>query len=298
MGAYFRYEDFDNALKYLHEALRSYPGIPDAEAAPIYNTIGLSYRKLGIYDSAEHYFRRIYDFALKKKDSAWIGIAQGNIGINYYHQQRYAEAIPLIQQDIRLSLATHQLKNAAGSMYILGAIYYDQYKISESESILHEALAICENRSFWPDYVLAGQLYGQLYKVYAAKNDMRNAYLYADSAIHARDSLEVQFNALSVSRGQEKVEIVQRQLEAEQLASQKQLQEWIRNSLLAGIILLTIIGVLFINRQRLKQKKLEAEKKKMPKPNSTRPPSNWIISAIALPKKTRSLNILLSNSKN
>jgi DNA-binding CsgD family transcriptional regulator len=259
-SSYYSYDDIDNTIKYLQMALFT-KSRDNRVLNTINNTLGLCYRKLKQYDSSEWYFRKVYENAVQKNDSAWIGIAAGNIGINYFHQKRYDDAIPLLEKDISFSMATHQLREVAGSMGILATIYYDKKDYDKSEKLLNQAVSLVEPKSFWPYYPLAEQLYTQLYKTYAAKNDMRKAYLYADSALVAKDSLVSQFNAITLSKAKEKAELAQHTLEVEKLANQHRMQTLIRDSLVAGILLITIIGILFINRQRLKQKKLEAEKR-------------------------------------
>jgi DNA-binding CsgD family transcriptional regulator len=257
-SAYYIYEDYENAVKYLTEAIATKPAGKNEYRYVLYNTLALCYRKLNKYDSSEFYFRKVYE----GNDPQWVSIAAGNIGINYYYEKRYAEAIPLIERDIDKSLATNQnLKNAANSMCVLATIYYLQNDLDKSEQLLVKALNICEHKAFWPNYELAGHLYTQLYKVYAARNNMRLAYLYADSALTAKDSASSQYNSLNLTKARERTDFVQHKLEAEQLMNQKKIQSLIRDCLVAGIFLLTIIGILFINRQRLKQKKLDAEKK-------------------------------------
>lgn len=259
-SSYYSYDDNENAIKYLHDALATNAPTNGLNST-INNTLGLCYRKLKNYDSSEWYFRRTYENAIKTNDVAWIGIAAGNIGITYYLQQRYEDAIPLLEKDIDLSLKTTQIKEAAGSMGILGSIYYHKNDLDKAEKLLTEAIRLGESKSFWPNYALAEQLFTQLYKVYAAKNDMHRAYLYADSALVAKDSVVAQTNSINLIKAKEKAELAEHTLEMEKLANQEKLQVLIRDSLVIGILLISVIGVLFINRQRLHQKKLEAEKK-------------------------------------
>jgi len=262
-GAYFGNEDYDNAIKYFREALNT-KKIENTNLDlfnTIYNSIGLCYRNLNKYDTAEWYFQVLYDSAEKRKDIAWEGIAAGNIGNIFFHEKKYAEAIPMLEQDINLGLVTTQVKSAVGSMYVLSMVYFYQNDVNKSEELLKKALNISESSGFWPDYILEDEIYTQLSKVYAVKNDIRSAYLYADSALTAKDSVLAAHNALSIAKSQEKIDYINHKMETSKLAGEKSMQELIRNCLVACILMICIIGVLFINRQRLKQKKLEAEKK-------------------------------------
>ncbi len=216
-GAYYRYDDIDNAIKFLKAAVATPAPDTNILRYTTENTIGLCYRKIKNYDSSEWYFRKVYDEAKRNNDSVWIGIAGGNIGITYFYQKRYEEAKPLLEKDIEYGLAHRIIQNAAASMYILASIYYDENNIDKAKEIITNALSICESKPFWPKYPLAEQLYTLLYKIYAAQNDMRNAYLYADSALTAKDSVVSQFNSLSLTKAQEKAEFDQHKIEEEQL---------------------------------------------------------------------------------
>ncbi len=267
-SAYYSYGDLENAIKFLEESARNKAMDKEPLYYSIYNSIGLSFRRLKIYDSSEWYFQKVYKDAIKSNDTVWTGIIGGNIGITYFYENRYAEAIPLLEKDIASGLAHHVIQNAAGSIYYLATIYYNQGKYDSAERIAGYALQICEGKPFWPKYQLADQLFTILSKVYAAKNDMRRAYLYADSAITAKDSVSAQFNALNLTKAQEKIDYVQHQLEAEQLETsklalaKKRNESWFLAASIA-LMLLVIIGILRTNKkQKATNELLSAEKKK------------------------------------
>ncbi len=255
---YFAYEDYDNALKYLYIALETMPLFKNDKSYSIYTTIGLCYRKMGKYDSSDKYFQKVYT----GDDNEWKNIAGGNIGINYYYEKRFDEAIPLLENDISVSISTNNnIRNAANSLYVLAMIYHVRGEYDKSEKLLNQGLDICRYRRFWPDYQIAEHIYSQLYKVYVAKNNFHLAALYADSAFNAKDSAHARNNAIKLTKAQEKVDFAQHKLVTEKLIYQKEKYEFLQYALMAGIILLLIIGILFINRQKLLRNKLVTEKK-------------------------------------
>lgn len=255
---YYAYEDYDNALKYLYLALATKPMPNDDQLNSINTTLGLCYRKMWKYDSSDKYFQKVYS----GNNAEWKNIAGGNIGINYFYENRFDEAIPLLENDISVSIATNNnIRNAANSLYVLSMIYYARGEFDKSEKLLQKGLDICRYRKFWPDYSIAEHIYTQLYKVNSAKNNFHLAALYADSAFNAKDSAHARFNSLKLSKAQEKVDFAQHKLETEKLIYQKEKYEFVQYALLAGIILLLIIGILFINRQKLLRNKLETDKK-------------------------------------
>ncbi|MCW3123925.1 MAG: hypothetical protein JWQ38_3417 [Flavipsychrobacter sp.] len=259
-SAYLRYGDMDNAIKYLKEAAGTKKGTLDIYLT-IYNSLGLCYRKTGKYDSAEFYLRKVYNEAIQRGDTIWLGIAGGNIGITYYLQKRYAEAIPLLEKDIEVGLSHHVIQNAAGSMCTLASIYFANNEPDKCEATVLKALSICESKPFWPNYNLAEQMFTLLYKVYAAKNDMRRAYLYADSAIMAKDSVAARLNSLNLTKAQEKSAFDQQKIEAEKLEISQIALAKKRNEnifFIAGIVIMLVVIIIIIRNYRL----LSAEKHK------------------------------------
>ena len=255
-GAFYRYADYENAIKYLQEAWRAKRSINKNMYCSIFNTIGLAYRNMHKYDSALLYFQRTHDEAEKLHNIPYIGITTGNIGITYYMQGKYDDAIPLLKEDIATSMATTQVKNAAGSMAILATIYNDKHNYTEAESLLTNAVSICENKPFWPDYPLSEQLFTQLAKVYSVKGDYHGAYLYSDSALTAKDSVSSRNNSLTLANAHDKIEFAQHKLIAEQLQNQIKIdgleigKKRIEiNFFFVGIAALLLV-ILFIARER------------------------------------------------
>jgi len=256
--AYYNYEDYQNAIKYLKQALATQPSAHKDLFFALHNTLGVCYRKLGMYDSADWYFRKV----LEKKDVPYNGIAKENIGINYFYQGRYDEAIPLLEEEVSRSITDkNNIKNAANSLWILSRIALLRGDVAKAEALVLQGLRLAQAKKFWPDYQLAEHLYVQLHKVYTVKKEFALANIYADSALAAKDSFQVKYNTLTLSRAQEQEEYMQHKLDEEQLINQRRVHELIRNSLIACIILLTAIGILLINRQRIRRKRLEMEKR-------------------------------------
>jgi signal transduction histidine kinase len=248
-STYYKYGDNENAIKYLKQAV-AVDGFRLKDSYTEYNSIGLCYRNMGRYDSAEWYFRAIYDTATAFSDTVWAGIVMGNIGITYYYDGKYEMAKPLLQKDIAQSIAHRVVRNAVGSMLILGSLYLKEGELQQAERVMLEALRLCRERQFWYDFALAEKVYTQLFKIYALKKEPVMATLFADSAMIAKDSNNARNNALKFAKAQEKMDLVQRGLAEKQLQGQRKV-----NFFLALVSsLLFIIGVLAYLNQRMTAK--------------------------------------------
>lgn len=259
--AYYKYEDYKNAIAYLKEALYLDPS--SGQYGPIANTIGLAYRNMKAYDSAVFYFRRVADTAIARSEPVWVGISQGNIGIVYYEQKRYAEAEPLLKKDIESGLAHSSIKNTVNSMVVLATIYCEQGRNDEAAKLLLDALSYCHKRSFWSDYTLAERIYGLLYRVYGLKKEYRLAYLYADSALMAKDTAIAQSNALVLSQSYERQNFIKKKLANERLQNQAKLdqikkfdQQQLLYKFIIGFLIVVFIVVIIVNRNRNRLKNI------------------------------------------
>jgi len=258
LGNVFRYLDREKAIHYLSEAAATKPAKYGNLAGGLYTTLGLCYRELKKYDSSDWCFGIVYNL----HDNNWTPIAAGNIGVNYYYEHRYDEAIPLLQEEVNAAFPYgNNIKSAANSLFILSSIWFERGDVDKAEAGAKAALAKAESKPFWPDYLLADRLYTILHNIYSKKGAFQLASFYADSAMMARDTLQAVSNKSNLMKAQERLDYMQHKLEKDRLETERRLQLLIRNSLIAIILMLMVIGVMLIGRQRLLRKKLLAEKK-------------------------------------
>lgn len=192
----------------------------------------------------------------------------GNIGITYYSQGRLDEAIPLLEEDINYGLENNRTAdNATKSLAILADIYYQKGQVDKALDLLNKADSVIRREKLWTRYEILEFVYPVLAKVYAAKGNKDKAYAFMDSAMKVKDSLNSQKNGLILLGAQSTVTAQQHVSEMQHLNDQKKLQVSIRNGLMASIILLCVVAVLFINRQKIRHKRreerIEAEKYKI-----------------------------------
>ncbi len=174
-------------------------------------------------------------------------------------QGKYTEAIPLLEENVAQSIEKRDRRNAISSSCLLAQIYIHLKNYERAQQLLVKAKSIFDAAGFNRIYTLSETLYSTLAKFYAAKGNLSLAYAYADSALTASDSASAVKIRANLIEAREKADFLQQKFEQERLRSERQRQVFFRNSLIVIIILLAIIGLLFINRQRLNRKKLEAQ---------------------------------------
>lgn len=264
--AYYIFGDFAGAKKYLTEAENI--AMPDnmtmiddknkiSTFINLENTLGLIYRHEHQYDSAIHYFEIVKQLAAVTNDSVWLGIASGNIGICYYLQKRYAEAIPLLEFDIEQSFKGRQLDNGVNSLIKLADIYLQRKEMPVVRLLLDSVRKKLDGTFEPSEHMQHLGLYYARY--YAAAGNTALAYRYMDSAREATLIIDAKKNALQLANQQLKMELQEHRTELQKAENDKRLQILKRNSVIVGVLLLAVFSVLFINRQ----KKLYLQKSKL-----------------------------------
>lgn len=224
-----------------------------------WNSLGLCYEHLMIYDSAMIAFGRAHSLA---HDEFWKALIMGNRGDVFYLQGRYDSAEALLQKDYVQSLAQGEFTNAAITMQRLARITNARGDPKTALSMLRNADSL-EHKS--------------------QNRECRSAILYsyalvykdlgmADSSFAYMEKHKALSDSIGKYTAANKVEIAQLRLnnkenihEIESLRKDKNRIRLIRNFSIALILAFAAFGLVYINRMRLKamlkqQEALEAKR--------------------------------------
>ena len=231
-----------------------------------YNTVALVYLKLEQFDSALYAFNKIYTEEERNKDYGLMAIAAGNLGSVYYELKDYDNAIKWLQIEFYVSETFkkgHINLNIAHSSLLLAELY-------TIKNMPGKALAAMQTAK---DYIaISGKVnnstkksyYKALAKVMAAQGNMGLAYKYLDSSMIFSDSVKAEFDKSKLMEAEFKIDKINHDLQLQALEHNRETSIFIRNTAIIIITLLSVIGLLFINRSRLryKQKELLLQKEK------------------------------------
>jgi signal transduction histidine kinase/DNA-binding NarL/FixJ family response regulator len=149
-------------------------------------------------------------------------------------------------------------------MTFLAAIYNSRHDYNNAGQILTQALIFSRPRFFWNNYSIAESIYKELHKLYAGKNDVRLANLYADSAFMASDSISAANNTQVLAQAHDKIEHTQHRLASDKMqneiknaAMEISYDRKISMALGLSSIIFLVLGVLVV----IKNKQIAAEKK-------------------------------------
>ena len=218
-----------------------------------WNTKGLCYEKLNMFDSAMTAFNQALYFTKRNQHPGWIGLVQGNLGQIFLHQGQLDSAEILLNMDIHASIRDSQqfADNAANSLQLLSRIYTMRGQPMEALRVLRRAQqflyqlpskSIQANLTF--AFMLAFEKLGRADSVLAYSN--RYTVL-RDSIEHQAASNKEEFvnlrleNTLSIHK-------------IESLHKERNRINLIRNFSIVLALLAGALSYLFLNRQRLKMK--------------------------------------------
>jgi hypothetical protein len=261
---FYLFRDYPKAIEMSNEVSR----LPD----PIYyssgwfrcinyDLIGMAYLHMNKYDSAIYWLDKTYVTADQYKDTAWLGIASGNIGSVYYEQMKYNEAIPYFEKGIAYCLQTSIWDNAAPFSISLAHIYVIKQQLDKAAAFLE--IAKDANTKFSQlNNVLKYYNVASIYE--RAAGNYSKAFELADSARHYEKIADAEFTGSKRALAESQLAYQTKLMENELLQEKAESQQW-RSYGLAIILTLALIAfLLFIKRQRLQhslqQKILQNEK--------------------------------------
>ncbi len=259
----YKTRDYEKAIYYTKKSIDHMPDTSQMKATIMshHNTIGLCWQKMEKYDSAFFYFDIAMRMAHELNDSAWMSIISGNEGQIYFAQKNFPIAKQLLMFDYEHT-RYGDMASAANSLQWVARINLIEGKKDSALIKVMEALRLVSHN---PTLVYWENVYYAAADVYNAVGSNDSAYKYAQlyNKVHEQNERIVANSRLEISRI--KLENLQNSLTIKNLHREKQAEESKRNFFIAGIVLLTIIALLYVNRLRLKlrhKEQLAAERQK------------------------------------
>lgn len=219
----------------------------------LYNTMGLAYQKIAVYDSALIAFDHALNSARELSNDAWIGIVQGNRGDVFFLQEKYDSAKVLLAEDVKRSLegGPDWADNAANSMQWLARI---KTKEGEPDAALLQLREADMQLKKLPNRRYQANIYYGFIEAFEKLGKADSVYAYMQKYLVLHDSIEQQ-------AANAKAEIVEMRLENQEnihkitsLNKEKHRIALIRNFAITLILFASAFGLLLINRARLKMK--------------------------------------------
>jgi tetratricopeptide (TPR) repeat protein len=262
----------------------------------VLNNLGMTVYTLGNPKKSEAYFKEAYSCALEQKETtdlprimnnlivANISTGKGNpeelfrkllqkskhpvsndlrgtvymnLGSYYFRNNKW----PLAKKYFLLSDSIFREIGQRNPeiMHCLGNI--DQYQKKYGEALRHFQTLQHE----FPYYGKSGKLYRDMARTYASMNKLDSAAFYYELGLTTADSLKMQTVSAALEETQNNLEFLRKETEIRELTLQQKIRESnelrvriIGTGIIAGLVLLTVIAVLFFRKERGKRRLNEA----------------------------------------
>lgn len=230
------------------------------------------------HDSAIYFYNKVYEICNSAKINFGIALALHNLGSEYLQTKKYATAIDYLNKAL-IPINENKMDFLKANTYKwLGECYVATNNTAQGIAYLQKAEAIAKNSN--DNEALIG-VFSNLYKVYAAKQDYKNAYSYAINYYNLKDSVFGLEKNKAIAEISTKYETEKKEATINALSQEKKISELnakrksiLLYSVIGAAIALALLGYFLFTRYKSKkqnellkqqlqetEKLLEAEKK-------------------------------------
>lgn len=261
---FYLFEDYPKAIEMAHEVSKLPPPVnysPGWFDCINYDLVAMAYLESGQYDSAKHWLDKTYESAVKTNDTAWIGIAVGNMGLLHYEQEMYDKAIPDLEKGIAYCTNKKIWDNVSPFSSSLAHIYIIKKDFAKA------AVFISKAKEATAKFYKLGNtlLYYNIASLYEkSTGNYSRAFELLDSARFYEKKSNSEFETSKRTLAESRVAYEKQLMENKLLQQKASSEQWIVYGLVLILLLLVTAFVLLIKRQRLRhflqKEKLQNEK--------------------------------------
>lgn len=264
MGYAMKYRDLEQALYYMQKgkAVAEVNNF-EIELKDIYNNYGVLKEINKELDSALFYFNKGLEIKLKLKDTIGIPYSWSNMAGIYGLQENFLKSREYFNKSLQKRLMWADSLGIAENYTQLGEVVMAEKKWKEAIPLMHRSLPISRKKRYQN---LTQYNYKKLSDIYKKLNNTDSALFYFEQYSAVKDSV----HGLKV---QERIASLNIEFETEKKQNEillqkaelikKDMEVRRKNSFIFGslglALILGLLGYLFYNQQRLKNRQLEKE---------------------------------------
>lgn len=253
---YYRFGDYPSTIRFLKKVVNlNIPKESPAYPYPSLNTLGLAYQKMMEYDSAIHYLQLSNEISRIQKDSFWVALTNGNLGLVYYKKGDLDKAAELVKADYEGSIKAGVYGSAVNAGTLLANIELQRGHTERIEEYIR----------FSRTYMDTGNIEGMIgyfrnmFAYNKLKGEYQEALLYADSLDRYQKRYDKVIDQNMLDQTKLRVQIDKYNTDVKLLEASKDRQILMRNALIVILLLLALIGIMWF--KRIQQNKLLADQK-------------------------------------
>ncbi len=261
---YYYMQDFDKTTDYLTRALEiqeqlgNFSGLQNG-----YNNVGAIFDYQKKYDEAIRSYTKAYDISLELGDKKQQASNLSNIALSYSKKGDYKNAETYFTRSLQQREEVKDYNGLASTYANFGESLRAQNQFQKAQMYLKKGLEIAEKNNI---KLSAREIYHSLSKLEKQKNDHEKANEYLYKYIAVKDSILNEKNAQIITETEAKYQTEKKEKEILKQKAQlieKELEVKRKNTMFFGslglALILGLIGYLFYNQQKLKNRQLQKE---------------------------------------
>ncbi|MFM7430211.1 MAG: tetratricopeptide repeat protein [Flammeovirgaceae bacterium] len=247
---YIKIKQPDLAMKSFESALAIYQQEKDTLGiAYSYGCVGRIFEKRNDYRQAIHYQEMALKLYEAKGDKRGMAIIFENIGSIYEDRQDFPLALDYFKKSLMLNELTHDSISMIGSINNIGDNYRKTGNYSMAEQWTRKSLVIATRLN---DKYQSTSAYKDLSKLYALSGKYEQAYQNLEIGRNLYEEMYDRDASKQLQLFQTLFEIERKNYAIKNLEADQKFNYVFRIGLLIGLILVVLLGVVVISRQRLK----------------------------------------------
>jgi tetratricopeptide (TPR) repeat protein len=209
------------------------------EAKTLLNSIGLTYLKLKIQDSALLFLERGLEYSRENDDRENEMRVQNNLGLLYMEKGRYPRAINCFRKSIQLSKEIVNPYQEANALLNIAQVYIRKHQFDSAGTYLNKAEPVIKDLG---ENQLLKELNEYYYELYSGKKEYEKALSYFQKYKDVQDSIFSQETRNKIAALNIKFETAKKEAENIRLKSELAIKQITQNRL---VLIIFIISLLF-----------------------------------------------------
>ena len=254
----------DKAVEYHTKAIKIFESLSNRKGiSNAYNNIAIIYANDGELEKALSNFKYSLEIERELQDKKGIAESSNNVGAVYYYMQEIDSALYYFDQSANMERLIGNYAGVGASFNNIAQVLLENNRVAESKVYIDSSYYYAQKSKTTVDIESALLTYSEYYE---AKNDLKSALNYfkeyskfKDSTLNVETNKEVVELETKYETEKKEKEILSQRTEI----AEKQLNINRKNTQLIGLavvaILISILGYLLYNQQKLKNKQLQKE---------------------------------------
>ncbi|PQJ78670.1 tetratricopeptide repeat-containing sensor histidine kinase [Polaribacter porphyrae] len=257
---YWKLKKYKEALKVINNSVEiaESKNLNNDVLYSVYLEKGNMLLKFGKLDESLKFYIKTEKLINKTKHQEGIAIVYSNIGAIYFYKGNFNKAINYYKKSLRLAQEYQDKVTIGIAKMNIGEALYNMNQFNKSNKILNESLTLFKGLK---DKLMLVDNYSYLYELETRRNNPKKALayfklksVYKDSILNENNLNKISSLEVKYETAEKEKQITEQKLELQTQKTTIASQRTTQLLLVAGLGFLILVGLLFYNRNKAKQK--------------------------------------------